>query len=121
MTPRSERRVRFTPEDDAKMLALSAAGKTGREIGQALGDRQASSINNRLRLLRGLVRPPRPELARVAEKAPGGAAQGVVKRLGGCGGTFLSPDRFRIRICRSCKKRASERGSGLPEAFALAI
>jgi hypothetical protein len=117
MTPRSERRVRFTPEDDAKMLALSAAGKTGREIGEALGDRQASAVNNRLRMLKGWVPTPRPHRALGSKQAPAGAAQGVVKCLGGCGGTFLSPDRKRVRICPVCKKRHAD--FGLPASAAI--
>lgn len=117
MRLRSEMRVRFTPEDDAKMLALSAAGKTGREIGEALGDRQASSVNNRLRMLKGWVPTPRPHRAMGAKKAPGGTTQGVVKCLGGCGGEFLSPDRLRIRICPVCKKRNVD--FRLPDSQAL--
>lgn len=117
MRLRSEMRVRFTPEDDAKMLALSAAGKTGREIGEALGDRQASSVNKRLRMLKGWVPTPRTHRAMGSKKAPGGTTQGVVKCLGGCGETFLSPDRLRIRICRVCKQRHAN--VGLPDSAAL--
>jgi hypothetical protein len=118
MRRRSEMRVRFTPEDDAKMLALSAEGKTGREIGLALGDRQASSVNNRLRMLKGWVPTPRVRGATAAKKAPGGQGKmGVVKCLGGCGGTFLSPDWLRIRICKVCKQRNGQ--MGLPDSAAM--
>lgn len=117
MRLRSETRVRFTPEDDAKMLALSAAGKTGREIGQALGDRPARSVNRRLRMLKGWAPTPRPPLAMGAKKAPGGTTQGVVKCLGGCGKEFLSPDRLRIRVCKVCKQRNAN--VGLPDSATL--
>lgn len=112
-------RTRFSPEEDRQMLGMSAAGKSGRQIAEALG-RQVSGINERLRKLRG--HPKRQRQAPVNRKrglSEADLVAGEAKCLGGCGQMFHSPDRKRVRICPSCKRGA--RCSGLPEAFALAL
>jgi hypothetical protein len=95
------RNRRFQPEEDKRILAMSASGKTLRFMAMAL-DRNSSSIKYRLELLkRGFdLRRVTP----IAEKKTKQDLSGVVRCLGGCEKNWLSPDRFRIRICPSCKK-----------------
>lgn len=44
-----------------------------------------------------------------------GDRAGHVRCLGGCGETFYSPDRCRIRICANCKRKNLEKTGGIAE------
>lgn len=95
------RKRRFTPEEDKRIVEMSKSGKTLAFIALTLG-RNSSSVKYRLQLLvRGFdFRRETP----IVEKKEKTDLSGVVRCLGGCEKNWLSPDRFRIRICPSCKK-----------------
>jgi DNA-binding transcriptional MerR regulator len=95
------RRRWFTSEDDAEILRGLAAGVSLAEIAMSL-DRQRGSVENRVRLIKGL----RSTSEYVSAKLPNANdLSGEVRCLGGCGKRFVSPDRLRIRVCNTCKKR----------------
>jgi hypothetical protein len=154
--------VPFSPEEDARILAEDAAGKTLREIAE-LVDRPYSSVVNRLQRIAAPARAlqaaeaerqrlqrlqeneekrlqrlqeaeekrlqaqqqaaalqpapaPAPAPAPVAASGPGG----MVKCLFGCGKTFNSPDRARIRCCPTCRRGKTQSRHGLPESWLVA-
>lgn len=131
--------IRISPEESQKIQALRAAGYSIGDIALEV-NRSGCGIWTHLRRLAGL--PLKPEKVRanplaavspppaVSAAAPPVAVRrksrglvklnvGEVKCLGGCGKTFHSPDRLRIRICPECKKR--HRQGGLPSTYALAL
>ncbi len=100
----------FTAQEDADLIALRAQGMSYAAIGRKIG-RPANSLHNRLKLLTEVRGKPSP--AGLPKPSPAGqprplrvpGTSGVCKCLGGCGQSFLSPDRFRIRVCSLCKSR----------------
>jgi hypothetical protein len=122
--------VRISPEESQKIQALRAAGCSLSDIALEL-NRSGSGIWGHLKRLAGLpvrAMPPAalPPAVSVAQPAVAvrRKSRGLVKRhagevkcLGGCGKTFASPDRLRIRICPVCKKR--HRQDALPTNYAL--
>lgn len=96
----------WSPEHDQRALKMNAQGFSCGEIADALG-RSKSSVTRRLQGLYGsTARPP----AAPGQKGPKAKPEITwVKCLGGCGGTFQSPDRMRIRVCPKCKARPAWR------------
>lgn len=94
----------FSADEDARLLALLRQGKTYTLIGGLLG-RRTSTVRSRLLLLRSRMTDAAPIRKSIAHQDAG--AGGRVRCLGGCGQTFLSPDRCRIRVCPVCKKHRS--------------
>lgn len=101
----NQRRTRrpFTPEEDRVMLELQSLGLSYEKISRHLQRNSASSVKDRIRKLLGRPPPPKALSRPKTSTDPGG----VVRCLGGCGKTFASPDRCRIRICPVCRKRES--------------
>ncbi len=97
-------RIPFKPEEDRLMLELRTLGASYEAIARHLQRGGASSVKSRVAKLLGLPPPPPKALSRLQTPAEPG---GIVRCLGGCGQTFASPDRCRIRICPNCKKRRS--------------
>jgi hypothetical protein len=104
----------FTAADDAAMLDLRRQGHSFAAIALLLGLAK-SSVGTRVRMLGGKLPPSK--LQRAEERASARQEGGQVARksdasgwclcLGGCNKKFLSPDRLRIRICPTCKKRTA--------------
>lgn len=116
MTDRTRRL--FPPEEDAKILAMIAAGIPLREIAAAIG-RLASSVGSRVRKLQGKPAAPSGLVMRKPQPSATASLGGQVRCLGGCGKIFDSPDRLRIRRCPTCKARRA--CSGLPDDYALRL
>lgn len=98
----------FTSQEDEQLLALRGSGMSFGAIAdsEALPSRSADALYERHKLL--MIRTARPT-----------DASSEVACLGGCGGRFHSPDKYRIRICPNCRKRRT--ASGLPTHFAAAL
>lgn len=100
----------FTAQEDADLIALRAQGMSYAAIGREIG-RPANSLLNRLKWITEVRGNPFPE--GLPKPSPAGQPRplrvpengGVCKCLGGCGKSFLSPDRFRIRVCSVCKSK----------------
>ena len=119
----------ITPDEGQKIQAMRAAGSSISKISVAL-KRSQSGILYYLRRMAGQKIEPRrrsatPPKAKSVATPPAAIGRqshglnlkrfsGLVKCLGGCGGTFQSPDRMRIRICQGCKER--QRKAGIPAA-----
>ncbi len=132
--------IRCTAEEDAQLIRWRAEGRSIMAISEAM-NRQSSSVCYRLRLLLGLPKSPsavkgyvRPSLPHNEERKNGKqedladqkrtiqkarSMAGVCKCLGGCGKTFLSPDRLRIRVCPVCKKREAWKTGDLCHSLSL--
>lgn len=119
----------ISPEESQKIQALRAAGCSLSDIALEL-NRSGAGIWGHLKRLAGLpvrAMPPAalPPAVNVAQPAVAvRKSRGLVKRnagevkcLGGCGKTFASPDRLRIRICPLCKHR--HQNDALPSTYAL--
>ncbi len=104
----------FTPEEDDRIVELRRGGLTFDKIALALGRKTGGGIFSRWLKIseqRGL----QPAQAPAAAEKGGGR----VRCLGpGCGKTFHSPDRCRIRFCAACRRKRHDHDGGLPESFA---
>ena len=99
----------ITPEEDKKILAMSAAGMLQREIAEKIG-RSRSAVSSRLAILHNKTRAELQSSKRE-----------LVRCLGGCGKMFQSENRCTNRICNRCKQRHQEYSGGMAENFSIRL
>ena len=126
MSRRGATNHKFTAADDAAILDLHRQGNSFYKIALLTGFAR-SSVGARLGILSGKLPPSKVQRAEERARA---RQEGVVARqseaagwcrcLGGCGKTFLSPDRLRIRVCPVCKRKNAGKTGDVGE-FHLSI
>jgi len=122
---------RFSGDEDRLLMRLRGEGMTFAAIGHLM-NRPQSSVGNHFRRLQRKSGDRPPLLSRRVEVADPDhdldpvetfvyrSPDGEVRCLGGCGKTFHSPDRMRIRICPTCKNSEERRGCSYAE-FSLRL
>lgn len=117
----------LTAEQGATIKAMHDAGMSFKDISAETGI-PVGSVHRHVKKAKGLPAMPSDEIAARAAHAKAKREQyarlfpfmrqktsvEMVRCLGGCGQMFASPDRMRIRVCKTCKER--HRAGGINDA-----